>query len=207
MSRLSVPTFDTLTIASALGASSGGATEQEIQSFAYLSCLLALYEGKDVSWWTYTFTATEVGTPFSDDLRECSEHLLATGLLSRFDSVLKPTSKGRRDLAFFQTLRIYEPRQRYLSAACSCVLSLPLATIGATLVQDPQLRPAIELAQTRALLDETGMALLRPHLEGLREVLNYDRLSQADRDLMIPAVLWLEYLRDTARKGSSDVRS
>lgn len=206
MSRASIPAFDTLTIASSLETSSGGATEQEIQSLAYLSCLLTLYEGKDVGWWTYTFTATEVGSPFSDDLRECCELLVATGLLSRINSVLSPTSKGRSDLAFFQSLKIYEQRQRYLSAACSCVLSLPLAAIGSTLGQDPQLRHAMDVAQTRALLDETGIALLRPHLEGLREVLHDDRLLQVDRDLMIPAILWLEYLRDEARKGSSNVR-
>jgi hypothetical protein len=201
VSNIAAPSFDVLAIVENMSTTIGGITEPEIYVFAYLACLLSLYDGKDTSWWTYKFTATQAGAPYSKNLSDGSDLLVAGGLLKQGNDVLELTARGRAEVELLDSLSGYSARRRYLSAACDCALTLPLAAIREVLGQEPQLRSAIELMQTRPLLDEAGMALLRPHLEGLRAVLADSARYGGDRDLLVPAVLWLTYLDDEANKG------
>ena len=205
MTNIAAPSFDVLVIAENMSATVGGVTEPEIYIFAYLACLLSLYDGKGVSLLSYEFTATQAGAPYSKSLSDGSDLLVAGGLLKQGEDVLELTPRGRVEMNLLGSLSGYDVRRTYLSAACDCALTIPLASIREVLGQEPQLRSAIELMQTRPLLDEAGMALLRPHLDGLREVLAESGQYGVDRDLLVPAVLWLTYLGGEAKKGTVDV--
>jgi hypothetical protein len=191
---IAVSSFDVLAIAHNMSENTNGVTEPEVHVFSYLACLLSLYAGRDASWWAYEFSATKDGAPYSKEISESCSLLIANGSLKQVNQLLKITDRGATEVDLFKSLIGFTSRLRYLIAACESTLSIPVATIREVLSREPQLRSAISHMQARPLLDEMGMALLKPHLEGLREVLIGARGNFEDYDLLVPAVLWLTYL-------------
>lgn len=191
-------------VADSLAATAGGVAEPELHMFCYLACLLALYDGREPSWWDYEFTATKVGAPYSKTLDDAKQLLAATGLLRTDEELLAITEQGRLDKKLFMSFQTYAPRVKYLMAACNVSLAFPLASMGPALAHEPQLRAAMKLVQTRTLLDEAGLALLRPHFNALQKILAYPGEDAADRDLSVPAVIWLTYLAREIKSGLPD---
>lgn len=194
MADLAVSSFDVLAIAHSMSGHVDGVTEPEVHVFSYLACLLSLYAGHDASWWSYEFSATKDGAPYSREVSESCISLIANGSLRTVGRLLRITDRGATEFELLGGLIAFMPRLRYLVAACDSTLAIPLATIREVLSREPQLRSAISQMQARPLLDEMGMALLKPHLDGLHEVLVGAGGNSEDSDLLVPAVLWLTYL-------------
>jgi hypothetical protein len=190
--------FDALVIAQELTASGDGVTSTEVHVFAYLACLLAMYDGHSPPWWDYQFVGTKIGAPYSAMLADAVDLLTATGSLQQSAGVLSISKRGRDDIAALSIFDSYAPRTRYLEAACQCALTIPLASLGEILRAEPQLRSAVSLMQSRELLDEMGVALLETHFAAVRRALADVGSEAAYSDLMIPATVWLTYLSDEA---------
>jgi hypothetical protein len=69
---------------------------------------------------------------------------------------------------------------------------MPLPTIGDAIAHEPQLLQALRFVRSKALLDETGIALLEEHFAAVR--MATEPVAAEGGDLMVPAVLWLTYL-------------
>jgi hypothetical protein len=194
VNSVSTASFDALFIAKSLRATAEGLTQDEIFVFAYLGCLIAFYDNRQPSWWEYSFTATEAGYPASEALREACSFLVAGGSFAKRAESLELTNVGERDIESLELFGSYKTRIRYLTAACGTALTLPLPSVSESLSADPQLRSALLSNQVRPLLDRTGMALLRPYVDGLQEALELADVGRQREDLLVPAVVWLSYL-------------
>jgi hypothetical protein len=180
--------YDVLFITARLTEIAGGATRNELTLFAYLSCLLSVYRGEPPSSWGYRFAATRTYSPYSDDLAEAVEVLLAGNLLDEQDAGLNLTSKGSAELDGFSRLRRFALRGEFLRASCYSAFAMPLPEVGKSLAEEPQLRRAFELSSSRPLLDDQGEAAIMEHFSALADAL------PDQSDLFVPAVVWLSYL-------------
>ena len=70
MDRKPEAIFDTLYIGSRIESKLDDFSHPEVQFFAYLSCLLSLYNGNPLSFWEYSFIKTQLGSPYSVDIKE-----------------------------------------------------------------------------------------------------------------------------------------
>lgn len=183
--------FDTLTITKELSVVSGGATEGEISLFAYLSCLLSVYKGNPPSEWGYQFSATHSAAPYSESLSSAVQELQIPSLLVPSPSGLQLSDRGTEEWHQYASLGRFQARMPYLSGACGSTLIMPLPAVGESISAEPSLRRAIELSSKRELLGEGGRETLLEHFRAVSEA-----VPEAD-DLMIPAVVWLEYLSTT----------
>ncbi|MFJ6703873.1 MULTISPECIES: hypothetical protein [unclassified Streptomyces] len=183
--------FDSLTICSELQQVTKGATENEIHLFAYLSCLLFVYKGSPPSEWRYQFIATPSVAPFSVDISAAITELCRIGYLEEGTQGIQITDLGRDELESFSGLSILARRTPYLEGACGSTLVLPLPSVTESISAEPQLHKALELSSTRPLLDEIGREAILDHFEAL------SRAVPEASDLMVPAVVWLEYLAST----------
>ena len=144
--------FDCLSIARRLQSSLKNSAPGEIHLFAYLSCLLSLYGGQAASSWGYSFAGTQHGSPFSPELNGALEDLLALGLLSSEGQYLMVAQEGTEEYGELRRLSQNLMREKYIEAACSSLLSLPVGLIRSALSEEPMLRPSTKLGSTRALL-------------------------------------------------------
>jgi len=181
--------YDALIVVSELEQITDGISDGEVNVFAYLARLLSLFarDASDVCW-GYGFAATQVGAPVSAALTAAIEDLRQSRLIETAGEVNRITARGRGELSLWQSLQRFSGRSRFLRGACGVALLLPTALITDSIGLEPQLKGALVLQSPRALLDEAGRSLLRPHVDGLRAAVG-DTLDQ-----MIPAVVWLKYL-------------
>ncbi|MGA5431943.1 hypothetical protein ACPCIZ_04325 [Streptomyces cellulosae] len=184
-------TFDTLVVCNELQQVTKGATENEIHLFSYLACLLFVYKGSPPSEWRYQFVATTSVAPFSVEISNAVSELCRIGYLEEGTQGLQITDVGKNELESFSGLSILARRKEYLEGACGSTLVLPLPTVTESLSAEPQLHKALELSSTRPLLDEAGREAILDHFEAL------SRAVPEASDLMVPAVVWLEYLAST----------
>ncbi|MFF3911667.1 hypothetical protein ACFYZJ_38385 [Streptomyces sp. NPDC001848] len=191
--------FDTLTITKELSVVSGGATEGEISLFAYLSCLLSVYEGNPPSEWGYQFSATHTAAPYSESLASAVDELKISSLLVQSSSGLQLSNGGLEEWNQYASLGRFQARMPYLTGACGSTLLMPLPAVGESISAEPSLRRALELSSKRELLGEGGRETLMEHFRAVSEA-----VPEAD-DLMIPAVVWLEYL-STTLDGAGKIR-
>ncbi len=192
--------FDVLRLTDQLMTASEGSSEGELHTLAYLSCLLAVFDGKQPGWWGYGFTATKAGTPFSVSLRQAVQHALRAGFVSLCDRVLTLSEVGSQELQSISGLTLNSRRQRYLEAAAATALTMPLPAVSDALSYEPGLRGALRFMRTKALLDEAGMTLLEEQFEALGKVVE----DSVEDDLLVPSVVWLTYL---ARQRSVDLEA
>jgi hypothetical protein len=90
--------FDALFIARELSLKLGNAAAGEIHLFAYLGCLLSLFEGKPAAEWGYNFAGLESGSPFSPELYEANMELDRVGFLASEGSRVVITDLGSKKL-------------------------------------------------------------------------------------------------------------
>jgi hypothetical protein len=189
--------FDALAISVKLQQTFDRTAISEVHLFAYLACLLSLYRGCAASDWGYEFVATENGSPFSADLEEAIVSLVLEGLGEQSDRYLVVTVEGQSVCAELSDFERNRRREEFLSAACASVLALPLGTIRSAMVTDHDMKLATELRDTRRLLTETAVEDLHDAFSALS-----DEIGIHVRDLMVPAVVWLNYLAQIEREAT-----
>ena len=187
--------FDTLSICDRLCATLGSVAPSEIHLFAYLSCLLALYRGRAVGIWGYSFAVTEEGYPYSPEIQEAIDTLLLNGhLTADSKGFLSITKNGMTELRPLRLFDVFNSRDEYIYGACGSTLTLPTGTIHDAISNAPNIRSTLKVRQTRLLLNQSGQNLLHDQFALLSEAVGINV-----EDLFIPAVVWLTYLLETSK--------
>lgn len=181
--------YDTLSVISRTQQVIGNAMAGEVHLLAYLACLLSMYRGWAASDWAYGFIRSPYGAPYSSDIDAAVESMQANGWIEEAGQHLTLTSAGERILETLSQLGQNGPRKEPLDAACASILSVPMGIVGAAVSMEPELRNADELSLVRTLLDGPGVPVLHDQFAAITEVLGTDVA-----DLMVPAVVWLNYL-------------
>jgi hypothetical protein len=195
----STAAFDVLAICRQLTRSAGGATAAELHVFSYLSCLLYVYDGHDAGGWGYSFAATPAGSPYARELADATDRVRAAGWLVDRGPVVVLSEAGRSELDALAAFASKAPRLRYLDSATAAATLLPLPSVADALAYEPQLRRALDhLGGLDELLDDEGLALVRPHFAAVAEAL--EDASVANAELLVPAVVWLTYLAGKAEE-------
>lgn len=184
--------FDCLFLANGLQRDSGTFSVAELHLFAYLACLLSLYERQTVSGWGYSFVATELGAPFSLELANATDLLESSGHFNRTGDRLVTMEAVQQDLAMLAALELNQNRMSCLHAASSSVSAFSLGIIGSALAEEPELKRARDVPSTRQLLEDVAQMQLHEQFDALRSL-----LPQPNADLRVPAVVWLEALYRT----------
>jgi hypothetical protein len=197
--------FDTLSIGVKLTDSLRSAGRSEIHLFAYLACLLALYETKPVTEWEYSFVGTQDGAPFSPDLNESIDALIRSGGLipdSDATDFYATGAEGRTEYEALRGLDSLISRERYLEAACASLLSIPVGRVRMGLHREPSLSRVARGKPARQLLEGIAFDELYEQLKALSET-----LGDVVTDLLVPAVVWLSYLAKDAEEPVSEMKS
>ncbi|MBK7829706.1 hypothetical protein [Nannocystis sp.] len=187
--------YDTLSLVSHLTEPLEGVRQPEVHLFAYLACVLSLYDGKPVADWGYLFAGTANGSPLSPALDASIEQLEASGMLSVTDDLLTLSEIGKQEYGIQQGLSQNAWREAYLTGACDSVLALPVGVLRDALSRESALDRAAQLATTRALLEDSDLQTLYDQFGALSEAIGVQV-----KELMIPAVTWLSYLSRLPRR-------
>jgi hypothetical protein len=182
---------DTLAISARLQRVLDDVAPSEVHLFAYLSCLLSLYDGWPAGGWGYSFATTENGYPFSADIDNALKMLSQESAITHDLDFFRITDHGLRELNFTSSLDQQRRRLPFIDGACASALALPLGLVRSALLEEPELRRAIAVSSSRWLLEESGVALIHEHFEALRQV-----VGGAGEDRVVPAVVWLNYLAE-----------
>ena len=193
MSRIqSNAVFDALYIGTHLQIKLNDFSNYELQIFTYLSCLLSLYDGEPVSFWGYTFIKNDLGSPFSKEINDAIEALIAKGSIIKSDgSFLSVTANGQNELRLYSSFRSNISRIKYLQAACESMNLISYGEVKDSISQEPILQSAGKQSQRRLLIDDDSPAfsVLYEQFEMLRTA-----LENQFHNLVIPAIVWLKYL-------------
>lgn len=200
--RPSLASFDILALAGSVAETADGLTQGELHTLDYLGCMMAIYDGHPAIWWGFGFSVTDSGAPFAREISTALGSLLAARWLVKDGRVHRLTGMGREELNFERDLAPNRRRARYLSAASSAALSMPLPSIADALAREPGLRRALAYMRRKQLLDETSLSLVDEHFQALTDGLGQPPGER--EDLMVPAVVWLTYL---ARGGHTEDRA
>lgn len=195
--------YDTLSLVAHLTEPLEGVRQPEVHLFAYLACVLSLYDGKPVADWGYLFAGTANGSPISHALNTAIEQLEASGMISVTEEVLVLSENGKQEYEIQQSLSQNAWREAYITGACDSILALPVGVLRDALSREPALDRAAQLATTRALLEDSDLQNLYDQFGALSEAIGVEV-----KELMIPAVTWLSYLSRLPRREavSSEVR-
>ena len=185
--------FDTLYIGSRIESKLDDFSHPEVQFFAYLSCLLSLYNGNPLSFWEYSFVKTQLGSPYSVDIKEAWNFLKSkVSVEQTSEGYSKLTDKGRDEIDFYLTLHAFKQRVKYLDAACKSLSLIPVGYIKKAIQNEPVLKTARTSISRKFLLDESSPAThaLYEQFATLKEALK----DKDYKDFLIPAVVWIEAL-------------
>lgn len=166
----------------------------EINFFAYLSCLLSLYDGKTLDQWKYSFIKSNLGSPYSNDLNLSLFLLISNESLIEIEDsedYFKISDKGLKLLDFYSTLNTFSWRIPYIEAACSSISLIPISTVKHAIHNDPVLKSANITHNSRSLLEESSPATQSLHKQF---ALLKTALEDKYQDLILPAVVWIEAL-------------
>jgi hypothetical protein len=188
--------FDALEILATVGERSGPLAEAEIHLFAYLSCLLSIFEGAPVSLWGYEFASTGSGSPYSEELSRALLSMARTGQVALSNNLFVLTPRGREFLSQVSELRDLLTRRRFLEAATSSVLTMSFGQFRYALMQEPGLRSARVAEYPRLLASGSSLEVLHDQFRVLS-----DAIGIQVRDLLVPAVVWLTFLAQTRKRA------
>ena len=185
--------FDSLSICRRLQHHLGNSAVAEVYLFAYLSCLLSLFKQHPASSWQYRFSITEDGYPYSTDLDNAIKTLIGSVLLESDEyRYVRLTKEGNEIYESLSGLEENSQREPFIEGACSTVLAMPVGLIRRSLSTEPEIRGALELSQSRILLSTAGLDSLHDQFNELSAAIGIDT-----KDLMVPAMVWLEYLAES----------
>ncbi len=179
--------FDILFLGKNLQSKNDGFTLSEIQILSYLSCLLSIYSGNLSKEWSYIFTKTEYGYPFSSDLIQGIDFLVKEKYISKTDNHFSMTKTGFMFSDKLQNLNSYNKRKEFLETSINCLSLTPFGVIRDSLFADPVLLSARSKTKT-ILLEENNYSttILFDQFKDLKIAINNEYKS-----LIIPAITWL----------------
>ena len=181
--------FDSLSICNQLSLTLEKVAQIEVHLFAYLACLLSLYKKQPASAWEYKFGVTEQGYAFSSDIQRALNVLINNGRLVVEGEYVQLTQTGIDEYVQLKALFQYSQREPFIEGACSSALAMPLGMIRDAISQEVDIKRAITLSQSRMLLTEMATNTLYEQFQVLS-----DAIGVNIQDLMVPAVVWLNYL-------------
>lgn len=194
--------FDILAIISLLADSDNNPGEFELHTFAYLACLLSVYDGEPASAWGYTFSAVPPTLPFSTLISKAVYQLARASLIvpiakSDNDGINSPLSQerftltdlGSSELEFLSGMTIMRARQKYIDAAASTSLVYSVPAVTNSLVYEPQLWQASRTKTPQTLLVTITSRPLYDQFEALR-----DAVGDQSHHLSVPAAVYVGYL-------------
>lgn len=181
--------YDTLAISAKLADSFESVAPSEIHLFAYLSCLLSLYSGKTASDWGYGFVATENGSPYSPEVDDALRFLVREGYLYESNGYLTIIDEGLQDYVELGELMRNQEREPFLNGSCASVLAMPIGLIRQAISSDHDMNVAPAFGDTRGLLTDSSVEDLHEAFALLSR-----EIGVGVNDLMVPAVVWLNYL-------------
>ncbi len=182
-------TFDCLLVAQRLQAQGAVYSGPELHLFAYLACLLWLYQKNIVTDWGYSFVGTELGAPYSQEIDSALKELLGRGFFLRIHDRLRMTKLAERTLDEFTKLEMNRDRAECLNASCASIAAFSPGMVTSALSQEPELSRAKALPSSRLLLEDAAQSQLYVQFEALRS-----NLDPRTSDLRLPAVVWLSAL-------------
>src|ERR1700733_5258285 len=115
---------DAFTILKNLEGAFNGLTSGEINLYAYLACLLSLYDEQLPSYWGYSFSYTESGSPYSDSLMKALDLIISRGDVIKEGRTYSTTQSGREFWIQFHELGEFVDRTKFINAACNSALAL-----------------------------------------------------------------------------------
>ncbi|MFK0129148.1 hypothetical protein ACIQRZ_02235 [Streptomyces rubiginosohelvolus] len=190
--------FDHLFVIGELSKAGQSLNLGEVQIFIYLACMLGLYDGRPVATWGYSFVATPDSSPFSIELLEASDSLIASGLIATAGEFMTISERGQKELDRWERLTRFAPRVPYLRGATGAAVAMPLSVVKEGVELEPQLHNARALQHSRHLLDEAGISQIYRHFQVLES-----SLGKNVPDYMIPAVVWLSFLLEQDDQGGA----
>lgn len=188
--------FDALYISSKLTDTNGKFMRSELHLFAYLACLLFLYEGHAVSDWTYSFVGTDLGTPFSASLEQSIEDLLRSSMLRRSNDSIEISEGGCKALNEFSSLRIFEDRVSVLEASTASATYYSTGIVREALMLEPDLKRVKTVGGTRNLLESGSTDPLYEQFGVLKSAL------PDSKDLRVPSLVWVSALFSASTEGT-----
>jgi len=190
---LAAASFDALQLSAGISrASESGAAHAEVHAFAYLGCLLSVYEERSPDDWGYKFHATPAGAPYAPALDNALQLLRAHGLLNFDRQALSLSETGLSDLESLRAHETNRPRGRYLDSATATAVLMPLPLVTSALSREPQMERILGAPESRDLLDPAGVETVKAHFRVISETFAAEKIS--DSDLTLPAVIWLTAL-------------
>jgi len=111
------------------------------------------------------------------------------------EGYLRLTSSGCHEHDVLAGLSLNSQRTEFIEGACASALTLPVGWIKAAITSDPQMRLAAELGKPRPLFTQMAIDDFHDDFQILAASLGADV-----PDLMIPAVVWLRSVKETADK-------
>jgi len=182
--------FDALQVSAEIDhVGSCGAGLAEVHAFAYFGCLLSVYDQQPPQAWGYRFHATPAGSPYSPELDQAIQLLLASGLLLMRENSLLPSDEGSDELDDLRGHARNHGRRRYLDSATATAVYMPLPAVTSALAREPQLEHTLGAPRSRDLLDETGVAEVSAHFALIADA--FDEAQVSASDLVLPASIWL----------------
>lgn len=180
--------FDAVTIVGDAPVSTLPMTVIEAHLFAYLGCVLGLFQGQPVGDWGYPFAVTSEGFPYSVPFNDALESLLVRGILDQAgDGMLSVDSAAAQaEISKLLTFGPWSSRREWLKVATGCALTMPVGAIRHAITQTPGMSSAVRLGQRGHLLQQHDTELLYGEYKIVSSVLGEDA-----HDLLSPAVLWL----------------
>lgn len=161
----------------------------EIHAFAYLACLLSLFERHSPSQWGYKFTALPPTLPYAPAITDGVKALEAALLIRRVGDAFAPTDVGVHQASLWSGLGQLAWRRRYLDGATGASLISGVPGVTNSLSNEPQLQRASDLGQPRELLEEATLIPLFEQFAALRQAIGGDVA-----DLLAPAAVYLAFL-------------
>ena len=162
----------------------------ELHLFAYLACLLWVYDSHPAADWGYSVVGTEVGAPFSIETEQAISFLTGSGCLLEREASFYLTPRAEEAGKLFGSMTINEDRTRSLDAACSTVNSLPIGMVLSALGHEPDLLRSQNTPSARRLLEDLALRKLYQHFTILKT-----SIGSESKDLRSPAYIWLTALQ------------
>jgi len=189
--------YDLLALLHHLSSSVDGADEAELHVFSYLACLLSVYAGQPASDWGYDFIASPAGAPFAAELDDAVSWAANVGFITLAGTRWQLAAEGAAEFRALSELSTHRRRLQFIEPACASTLSIPLGWVRRGIDQTPALRSAARRDSRRYLSDEAAIDALYDQFDVLKRVIRQDA-----GDLLVPAVMWLEYLASATLEGN-----
>lgn len=187
--------FDVIAISTKLNTFIGGCSSPEIHLFAYLACLLTLFDREPISNWGYGFIVTENGNPFGLEIEKGVNLNVSRGNLEEVDGLYTLTKRGKGEYSLLSSLGNFVRREKYLEGSCSSLAPLPLGYVRQGIKSDEAIRSAIKLEQTNLLFTEASLSIMYTEFAEILDV-----IGSKTSNLIIPSSIWLSHRTKRGQK-------